>query len=90
MMQLALLTAQMLTRQSSPPVASRRPELFPRARQETEREWASNSSGQREGRDSSAAGCCTSYYDGGLYSRSRHEILVVQAAAILVTLGDGL
>lgn len=38
MMQLALLTAQMLTLQSSPPVASRRPELFPRARQEMELE----------------------------------------------------
>lgn len=34
-MQLALLTAHRLTLQSSPPVASKRPELFPRAKQET-------------------------------------------------------
>lgn len=35
MMQLALLTAHRLTRQSWPPVASRRPELLPSARQDT-------------------------------------------------------
>ena len=52
MMQLALLTAQMFTLQSSPPVASRRPELLARAKQETVRECASNSSEQQQhGRD---------------------------------------
>lgn len=35
MMQLALLTAHRLTLQSCPPVASRRPELLPKAKQET-------------------------------------------------------
>lgn len=47
MMQLGLLTAQILTLQSSPPVASRRPDDFPNTSEDTLLEWATISSKQQ-------------------------------------------
>lgn len=48
MMQLGLLTDHMLTRQSSPPVASIRPEPFPRTTEDTLLLWATISSAQNK------------------------------------------
>lgn len=45
-MQFGLLTAQILTLQSSPPVASRRPDDFPNTSEDTLLEWATISSEQ--------------------------------------------
>lgn len=47
MMQLGLLTAQILTLQSSPPEASRRPDDFPNTSEDTLLEWATISSKQQ-------------------------------------------
>lgn len=94
MMQLGLLTAQMLTRQSSPPVASRRPEFFPRARHTTLLEWATISSGTKKtihntpGLTSGSMkpirlGSGKGEWNGD-YSRNLHDVLVVLATAMVI------